>query len=159
MKSNFKAILILIFMSVSALISAQEGIDYLKIRNSLVRTTCSAINEDTTELTYQNLMSIDSTKITNGLADYYYDLGMTYYEKAYFFEQKEFFPLVIASFENCILIDKKRSLAYWNLALHYSLNKQYELASAYLEKYKKYCKKKYWDKDQNELIEKSIEQK
>jgi hypothetical protein len=146
-------------MSVSALISAQEGIDYLKIRNSLVRTTCSAINQDTTELTYQNLMSIDSTKITNGLADYYYDLGMTYYEKTYFFEQKEFIPAMISSFENCIITDIKQSSAYWNLALHYSLNKQYELASAYLEKYKKYCKKKYWDKDQIELIEKSIEQK
>lgn len=144
---------------VSCVLSAQEGIDYLQTRNNLVRTTCSAINQDTTELTFQNLMTIDSAKITNGLGDYYYDLGMTYFDKAYFFDQKEFIPLMISSFENCIITDKKRSLAYWNLAIHYSGNKQYELASAYLEKYKKYCKKKYWDKDQIALIEKSIEQK
>lgn len=153
-RNNIKHSITVLFLTISSLISAQESIDFLKIRKELVRTSCSEISLDTVELTLKNLLSIDSTKITEGLAQYYYDLGMTYLEKSLIHEQKEFLPQMILNFQNCISVDKKYHNAYLNLSIYYHSVKQYDLAKSYIVNYKKYCKKKYWDKDFIEMLEK-----
>lgn len=154
MKTHIKSITTALFLTLSSLISAQESIDYLKIRNELVRTSCTEISLDTVELTLKNLLSIDSTKITEGLAHFYYDLGMTYLEKSLIHEQKEFLPQMILNFQNCISVDKKYHNAYLNLSIYYHSKEQYDLAKSYIVNYKKYCKKKYWDKEYIEMLEK-----
>lgn len=135
---------------------AQNLIDYNQIREKVVHTSCTENSLDSVDLTLKNLLEIDTLKISDGHYRYYYDLGMCYYVKALMYEQKEFINQVITSFNKCISIDKKNGSAYNNLAIVYLQGKQFELARINLKLYKKYTRKKYWDKETIKEIEKQL---
>lgn len=150
--NKFKIALTLLFVfSISSLTIAQNAIDYDKIRPE----TCKSVDSSTIDAMIENLLKIDTSKISNGLCDYYYDLGMMYYEKSYMLGQPEFRDLCIRSFNKCLAINKKGSDAYYNLCLIYYFDKHYNKAKEYVKLYKKYTKKKYWDKTFIDMVEKS----
>ncbi|MFZ4740601.1 MAG: tetratricopeptide repeat protein [Bacteroidales bacterium] len=135
---------------------AQNLIDYNQIKEKVVHTSCTENSLDSVELTLKNLLEIDTLKISDGHYQYCYDLGMTYFVKAFMYEQKEFVNQTIASFNKCISIDKKNGSAYMNLAIIYHANKQFELAKTNLKLYKKYTRKKYWDKETIKELEEEL---
>lgn len=140
---------------VSSAIYAQGTIDYNKIRNQTVLHSCTITNSDTVELTLKNLLALDTLLIKKGLDNYFYDLGMTYYIKGYMGLQKEYKNLAITTFRKCTIINSKRGDAYYNLSLIYLIEKNYSQAKVMLILYKKHTRKKFWDKDLIDLIEKS----
>ena len=149
---------IIIFFSIllCETLYAQNLIDYNQIREKVVHTSCTENSLDSVELTLKNLLEIDTLKISDGHYRYYYDLGMTYCVKTLKYEQKEFLNQTIASFNKCISIDKKNGSAYMNLTIVYNANKQFELAKTNLKLYKKYTRKKYWEKETIKELEEEL---
>jgi len=146
---DYRRIILTIFLLV-LLISfstAQNTIDYIKIKKETSTTSCVQHDTNSVNLSIKNLLAIDTLKITNGLLEYRYDLGMNYYLKAALYKQNEWFYLAISNFKKCIAIDKKYGPAYYNIALIYRFLGDNANAKVYLNLYKKYTKKKYWDKD------------
>ncbi len=164
---------LLFILTISSLISAQnstdnltpsltnnqDSIDYFKIRNEKVSTSCTKVDTFSVNMTLKNLLSMDTLKITNGLCDYYYDLGMNYYLKAALYKQDNWFYLAIASFNKCISIDSTRGDCYHNISLIYYFLKDIGKAKSYLVLYKKYTAEPYWDKEFIDRIEKEKDNK
>lgn len=134
-------------------LSAQKTIDYNEISKDLFLVGCTNTSLDYVDLTLKNLLTIDSTKISKGLYDYYFDLGSAYYMKSFMHKQNEFHDHVYYCNYKCISIDNKRGDAYHEIAVVAYLDKKYMLASTSLLLYKKCTDKKYWDKDLITLIE------
>ena len=132
---------------------AQDSIVYSEIRKETVEWSCTKFDKNSVNLTLKNLLAVDTLKITKGLWNYYYDLGMTYYMKAGLYEQNEWHYLAISSFKKCIPIDKKSGDAYHNIAFCYYFTGDIKNAKIFLKLYKKYTKKEYWDNDFIERVE------
>jgi hypothetical protein len=98
-------------------INAQDKINYLEFRDSQKSFTCSKNDLESVNISLKNLLSLDTSVITTGLADYFYDLGMAYYVKSEMYSESHFRPSCIQSFESCIKKDKKRGSAYHNLSV------------------------------------------
>jgi len=94
---------------------AQQSIDYLAEQSKNVRYSCEISNPDSVDASIQNLLGIDPSQISNGLYDYYFDLGMAYYTKSFMFKQVEYKPDAYDCFLKCIQIDQTRGDAYHNL--------------------------------------------
>ncbi|MBP7103209.1 MAG: hypothetical protein KBA86_08165 [Bacteroidales bacterium] len=122
-------------------------------------TSCTRVDTLSVNMTLKNLLAMDTLKITNGLSDYYYDLGMNYYMKAILYKQNNWFDLSIASFNKCISIDSTRGDCYYNISLIYYFLKNISKAKSYLVLYKKYTPEAYWDKEFIDIIDKQIEKK
>ncbi|MBN2747721.1 MAG: hypothetical protein JXR34_13425 [Bacteroidales bacterium] len=135
-----------------------DSIDYIKIRNQVVSTSCSKVDTFSVNNSIRKLLSLDTSKITNGLIEYHYDLGMNYYFKAAFYEQNKWLYLAIASFNRSISIDSTWGDCYYNISLiNYFFLKQVTEAKRYLVLYKKFTDEAYWNKDFIEKIEKAKE--
>ena len=136
-------------------VDAQEQINYLELRDSQKSFTCSKNDIESVDISLKNLLSLDTTKISIGLSDYFYDLGMAYYIKSEMYGESEFRSSSIQSFESCIKKDKKRGSAYHNLSIIYFLHQDNSKAKEYIKLYKKHTPKKYWDREFIEMVEKA----
>lgn len=138
-------------------VNSQETIDYIKIKKSINGISCMNANQTNVDSTFANLLKLDTNKIKNGLEEYYYDLAMMYFFKVAYCEEKleEFGNEAIKYNIRCINLNKKNSAAYNNLALVYLHKNQNDKAKEILILYKKYTKRKYWDKSLIEQIEES----
>jgi len=134
---------------------AQDKINYLSIRDSQKIFTCSKNDLESVNLSIKNLLALDTSHITKGLPDYFYDLGMAYYIKSEMHGESEFSKSSINAFERCIEKDKKKGNAYHNLSLIYHFHQAYPKAKEYLKLYKKYTPKKYWDTEFIDMVNKS----
>jgi hypothetical protein len=114
-------------------------------------------NQTNVDSTFANLLKLDTNKIKNGLEEYYYDLAMMYLFKGAFYEEKidEFGNEAIKYNIRCINLNKRNSAAYNNLAIAYLQKNQNDKAKEILILYKKYTKRKYWDKSLIKQIEES----
>lgn len=125
---------------------AQQSIDYLAEQSKNVRYSCEISNPDSVDASIQNLLGIDPSQISNGLYDYYFDLGMTYYTKSFMFKQVEYKTDAYDCFLKCIQIDQTRGDAYHNLLIMYYFDKQIGKAKALLGPYKRYAPLRYRDR-------------
>lgn len=98
---------------------AQQSIDYLAEQSKNVRYSCEISNPDSVDASIQNLLGIDPSQISNGLYDYYFDLGMAYYTKSFMFKHVEYKPDAYDCFLKCIQIDQTRGDAYHNLQIKF----------------------------------------
>lgn len=134
---------------------AQDKINYTQIRKSTIHYSCTENNIDSINLTLNQLLKIESTNISSGKDEYYYDIGLIYYIKSIIEKKPELLTASIKNFNNAILINPKNGSSYLNLSLVYYFQKKFSLANENLKKYKKYTKKKYWDRSTIKVIENS----
>lgn len=125
---------------------AQQSIDHLAEQSKNVRYSCEISNPDSVDASIQNLLRIDPSQISNGLYDYYFDLGMAYYTKSFMFKQVEYKPNAYDCFLKCVQIDQTRGDAYHNLLVMYYIDKQIDKAKALLDPYKRYAPLRYRDR-------------
>ena len=130
-----------------------NSIDYLKLQNKAIHTSCQEFSLDSIELTLKQLLAIDSTQIENGLYEYYSDLSMVYYMKSKMYKQNEFENLNYFMIYKCISVDRKRGEAYHALTNNAYIDKRYCLAKNSLILYKRYTEKKYWNMNLITMIE------
>jgi tetratricopeptide (TPR) repeat protein len=149
MKINKTTLAILLIISTGAKIIAQDSIDYIKIKKETSGLSCTNYDTTLVNQSIKNLLALDTLKISNGLIEYYYDLGMSFYLKAALYKQNELFYQSISCFQKCITIDSTYGDAYHNIALMHYYLKDYEKAKTYIDLYKKYTPEKYRD---NNLI-------
>lgn len=138
---------------ISLLTACKNDIDYDKIRPEIIKFSCQQFSSSTVNSTLKNLLEIDTSRISNGLYSYYYDLGMTYQGKAIVEGQKAYNELAISCYKKCVTIDKNKGDAYHNLCIIYFLNQQHDMAKKYVVPYKKYTEKKSWDTTLIHMVE------
>lgn len=150
-----KCVLIVFLIFSCQIVKTQDQINYLEIKESQKKFTCSKNDLESVNTTLKNLLELDTSKISIGLSDYFYDLGMAYYIKSEMYGESQFRPSSIKAFESCIKKDKTRGNAYHNLSIIYYLHQDYPKAKEYLKLYKKHTPKKYWDKEFIEMVNKA----
>jgi tetratricopeptide (TPR) repeat protein len=154
MQKRIRLPLIFLLIALSQFAWTQNQVAYADIKAQHKHFKCDDTNLDSVNLTLEHLLAIDTLTLASGLDDYYYDLGMTYYVKSEMHQQAEYRDLAIAAFNDCVKVNQERGSAYYNLSLMYALHHQLDEAKLYLDLYKKYTKKKYWDKGFIARIEK-----
>jgi tetratricopeptide (TPR) repeat protein len=149
------SILILFIVLIGINVKSQETIDYIKLKKDIYGVSCMNVNKTNVDSTLVNLLKIDTTRITKGLEEYYYDLALMYNFKGVYYKEKRisYFTEAIKYNLRCINLNKKNTAAYNNLALLYLDTKQIDKAKEILNLYKKYTRHKYWDKTLIKQIE------
>jgi tetratricopeptide (TPR) repeat protein len=150
-----KCFLIVFLIFSCQIAKTQDQRNYTEIKESQKKFTCSKNDLESVNITLKNLLELDTSKISIGLSDYFYDLGMAYYIKSEMYGESQFRPYSIKAFESCIKKDKKRGNAYHNLSVIYYLYQAYPKAKEYLKLYKKHTPKKYWDRELIEMVNKA----
>ena len=153
MKDYLNIVLFFLVLIFQSTLSAQKTIDYTELSKKVIHVGCTQTNIDSVDLTLKELLEIDSTQISKGLYDYYFDLGSVYYMKSFMHKQKEFHDHVYYCNYKCISIDNKKGDAYHEIAVIAYMDKKYALATTSIRLYKKYTEKEYWDKDLISFIE------
>jgi hypothetical protein len=144
MKRSVSLITLALLLSNAGL--AQQKIDYLQIRNDIVKSTCTTKDPEIYKQDLANLLALDTTTIGKGLSAYYYDLGMIYYGM-FGFEEGKFHPEAFTCMRRCVELDKKNGAAYLNLSIMFYFEKDSAKAKEYAHLHKKHTRKKYRDND------------
>jgi len=124
----------------------QQTFNYLEIRKDLVKSTCTTNDVEINKQDLANLMALDTSTIGKGLSEYYYDLGMLYYN-TFGFEEGKFHPEAFTCMRRCVELDKKNGAAYLNLSIMFYFEKDIAKAKEYADLHKKHTRKKYRDND------------
>jgi len=145
-----RIILCTLFFTLTSLLFAQ--IDYSKIKDSVCpgKNFCGFRDSADLAMIYPMMMSLDTTKITNGIAEYYHDLWEVEYELyARRHADTVFLRRCVNSAIRGLYHDPKNYSMAWDAALGYARFKECDKALYYMNIYAETCPRRYWDKQQN----------
>lgn len=148
----YKISLLLSFLVFSLLTYSQYN--YLNMKDTICSSVCGY--RDSTEVVriYNVLLSLDTNKITSGMALYYDDLSYFQYDLSLRNnEDSIFMRMHIQSAEKSLYHDPNNEHMIWSAASGYAGFKECEKTHYYLWKYYEVCPKKIWkQKDKKEQI-------
>ncbi len=147
-----KTILILFLVFQSLMTWAQ--LDYKQMKDTICPSLCGIRDSSLVKEIYTKLLSLDTTKITAGMADYYDDLSHVQYDLCLWNEDDStYMRLSLQSTEKSLFHDPNRIGMVWNAAFGYTVFKDCDKTHYYLRRYYEVCPKKYWkNKAQKEQI-------
>lgn len=136
----------------------QKSTDYKDYRNDLSPAICGFRDSVTLNQTQYNLENFDTTLITTNKVIYYIDLARCYYEQTihpidssgYHLSSMDSMYIwkTIVCYNKALFHEPKNTQAIWNLLFSYSMMGECQKMLYYLNLYKAYQKKKYWNKEQ-----------
>ena len=136
----------------------QKSTDYKDYRNELAPVVCGFRDSVTLNQIQSNLENFDTTLIIANKVTYYIDLAGCYYEQTIHPIDSSGYHLsaldsmyiwkTIECYNKALFHEPKNTQAIWNLLFSYSMVGECEKSLYYLNLYKAYEKKKYWDKEQ-----------
>lgn len=148
MKRFYFLIFVVAHISISGL-KAQELIDYLSIRDSVVTFSCGETSMEEVLGTLRRLSDIDTSLITNGLAAYFNDLGWAYQIRGVSARfTQDTLRQSITWFKRAAALDPAGTGGYYhNIIFTCFMLKDCEGARQAMKVYKKHVKKRKRDAD------------
>ncbi len=142
-----KALMLICLQSICLLTFGQR-VDYMKLRPTVLMMTCRTTDAHALDTSLQNLILLDTNKITKNLYIYYEDLGQCYWLLSRGQMGSTYLQKSIEMTLKALYHKPNATTALWNLSYAYSFNGQCDTSKYYMEKYKQFIKKKYWDEEQ-----------
>ncbi len=137
-----------ILLHLFASIGHSQKVDYADIRDSVRTIACGAPDTADVNQSLRNLTSLDTTLIEKNIHMYYEDLGMCYWMFTNGENGQIYIRLAIEANHKALYHKPKSTKALWNLSVAYFIMGDCLNGKLYMEKYKQYAKKKYWDEEQ-----------
>lgn len=139
-------------LHVMALSASSQLADYAKWRPSVMVMNCGVVDTTTLNTSIRNLLALDTNLLTKNMNMYYEDLGLCYWVKSGGNVESEYLQLSIVTTQKALHHNPTSTKAFWSLAFGYTFAGNCERGKYYMEKYKQFTKKKYWDLEQEQQL-------
>ena len=143
--------MLILFHSVYLLSHSQQA-DYMILRPSVMVMTCGPQDTNLVNTSIRNLLALDTTLLRKNMSMYYEDLGLCYWVKSGGNIESEFLQISIVTTRKALHHNPSSTKAFWSLAFGYTFAGDCERGKYYMEKYKQFTKKKYWDPEQERQL-------
>lgn len=130
------------------LLTFGQRVDYMRLRPSVLMLTCRVMDTNALDSSLQSLILLDTNRITKNLYIYYEDLGQCYWLLSKGQMGSMYLQKAIEMTLKALYHKPNATTALWNLSFAYSFNGQCDTSKYYMQKYKQFIKKKYWDEEQ-----------
>ena len=141
--------LLIVTLIITYGIKAQDSIDYLSIRDSVVTFSCGETSGEEVLGTLKRLSDIDTSLITNGLAAYFNDLGWAFHLRGMVNKfGQDSLRQCISYFKRAAALNPAATGDYYHTIIFtYFRLKDCDGAREAMEIYKKHVKKRKRDAD------------